>query len=186
LLLRKAAPIILLVILVFNMVGYRAWFYFAERQLDAAMETRLDKSQYDENDLISVTVPLDNPYQLDQPTFVRVDGEISFQGQTFKYVKCKVSNGNLILLCLPDAHKTVLKKAKTDYGNNLNDLTGNGKSSQRNNLQKNFNGNDYICQCANLPMCQCANDAAVKNGSPTIYFSDPHIAIPGKPPRFTA
>jgi hypothetical protein len=184
--LRKTAPIILLVILIFNMVGYRAWFYYAEKQSDAVMEARLDKSQYDENDLISLTVPLDNPYQLDQTSFIRVDGEISFQGQTFKYVKRKVSNGNLILLCIPDAYKTVLKKAKTDYGNNLNGLAGNGKSSQRNGLQKNFNGNDYICQCANLPMCQCANDAPVENSSLTIYFSDPYIAAPGKPPRFTA
>ncbi|MEJ0081624.1 MAG: hypothetical protein WDM78_11920 [Puia sp.] len=32
-------------------------------------ESRLDKDQYDVNDLISINVPLDNPYQLEQKTF---------------------------------------------------------------------------------------------------------------------
>jgi len=170
----------------FNMVGYRAWFYFAEKQSDAAMEARLDKSQYNENDLISLTVPLDNPYQLEQASFIRVDGEISFQGQTFKYVKRKVSNGNLILLCIPDVHKTVLKKAKTDYGNSVNAAAGSGKSSHRNEIQKNFNGYDYICQNAHLHTCIWNRNNSIQNSSLTIYISDPHIAAPGKPPRFTA
>jgi len=102
------------------MIGYRAWFYYAERKADIAMETRLDKDQYDENDLISITVPLDNPYQLEQRTYQRIDGEINFQGKNFKYVKRKVSDGKLILLCIPDARKMVLKKAKAEYGFQMN------------------------------------------------------------------
>jgi cbb3-type cytochrome oxidase subunit 3 len=184
LLLRKFASIILLIILLFNMVGYRAWFYYAEKKSDAAMEARLNKDQYDENELVSLTFPLNNPYQLEQKSFQRVDGEISFEGKTFKYVKRKVSNGNLILLCIPDARKMVLKKAKTDFSNASNDLNTNSKGSSRNNSQKNFSGNDYISDNfqINTPIPLYSYTLILNRVSQT-KLAAPYLATPGKPPQ---
>ena len=65
------------------MVGYRAWFYYAEQKADAAMESRLDKDQYNESELVALTIPLNNPYQIEQSGFERVNGEISFRGSTY-------------------------------------------------------------------------------------------------------
>jgi len=169
------------------MIGYRAWFYYAEKKADAVMDANLDNEQYNINDLISLTIPLDNPYQLEQKTFERVNGEVSYQGKTFRYVKRKVVDGNLIILCIRDDHKMVLKKAKTEYGNIANDFTGNGKNSSRSGLQKNSNGTDYIeHQYANLPICQCAKIDLTYFSSNSEFFSDPHISLPGKPPQFRA
>lgn len=168
------------------MVGYRAWFYFAEKKSDAAMQLSLDKDQYDEGDLISLTIPLDNPYQLEQMTFERINGEISFQGKTFRYVKRKIINGNLIILCIPDSHKMVLKKAKADYGNIANDLAGNDKSSSRRGTQKNFGGSDYLFQTTDLPTSPRVYSAPEYNSLNIISFSDPHISLPGKPPQHRA
>jgi hypothetical protein len=181
---RKIASVILLLLFLFNMVGYRAWFYYAEKQSDAVLEASLDNQQYNENDLVSLTVPLDNPYQLEQTNFERVNGEISFCGKTLKYVKRKVSNGNLILLCIPDMHKMVLKKAKSDYGNSVNDLAGSGKNSSKNNLQKNFNGNDYTEHTYNLQLCNLSGPCNIMQVDNRIaILKDPLIASMGKPPR---
>lgn len=183
---RKSASIILLLILLFNMIGYRAWFYYAEKKADAAMEARLDKDQYDENELVSLSIPLYNPYQLEQKTFERVNGEININGKTYKYVKRKVSDGNLILLCIADNHKTVLKKAKTEFGNGVNDLTGNSKGTGRTGSQKNFNASDYINQCGSVIVWECASSNLIHAAFFTDRFSDPHISSPGKPPEFRA
>jgi hypothetical protein len=168
------------------MVGYRAWFYYAEKKADAALEARLDKDQYNENDLLTITVPLNNPYLLDQNKFERVSGEISIQGKTFKYVHRKVSNGNLIIQCIPDAPKMVLKKANAEYGNNANGLAGSKKSSSRNNVLKNFGGNDYIEQRADMQMCNCANENSIRSQLGITLLADVYIASPGKPPQFRA
>jgi hypothetical protein len=168
------------------MIGYRTWFYYAERQSDAAMEARLDKNQYDENDLVSLSIPLDNPYLLEQKAFERVNGEISFQGKSFKYVKRRVSNGNLILICIPDAHKMVFKKVKTELGDMANDLQSPSKGSSKSGLQKSFNGSDYIDQFANVLMCRCANSFIIHSTFIEDLFTDPLMAPPGKPPRFMA
>jgi hypothetical protein len=182
--LRKSASIILLLILLFNMIGYRVWFYYAEQRADIAMESRLDKDQYDEHELISITVPLDNPYQLEQRSFQRINGEVNFGGRNLKYVKRKVSDGKLILLCIPDARKMVLKKAKTDYGNNTNDLTGNSKGSSRSGTQKSFSGNDYTSETFQLstsilPFFHTSTLNSVVNAKLVCT----HIPYQGKPPQ---
>jgi len=182
--LRKSAAIILLLILLFNIMGYRVWFYYAEQRADMAMESRLDKDQYDVNDLISITVPLDNPYQLEQRNFQRVDGEVNFQGKNFKYVKRKVSDGKLILLCIPDARKMVLKKGKAEYGNAANDLNGNSKGSPRSGSQKSFSGNDYTSETFQLstsilPFFHTSILVSVVNAKLVSQF----IPSRGKPPR---
>jgi hypothetical protein len=184
--LKKSATIFLLIILLFNMAGYRAWFYYAESKSDAAIESRLDNNQYDQNELVSITIPLDNPYQLEQKNFERVQGEFSFQGNTYKYVKRRISNNNLIILCIPDAHKTILKKAGSAFGNATNDFTGNGKGSSRSGTQKSFNGPDFISQCTNVQMCRCADATAQKHDFSIGYIPKVYLSIPGKPPKSLA
>lgn len=150
------------------------------------MEARFDKDQFNENELISFSFPLSNPYQIDQKTFERVDGEISFQGMTYKFVKRKVSDGNLILLCIPDNQKMLLKKAKNDFGNSANDLPNNGKS-QRSGSQKNFSGSDYTAPVYQLNIGLTAIDHNSVNTDFSIeILSDPHITSPGKPPQYRA
>ena len=184
LLLRKSAAIILLHILLFNMIGYRVWFYYAEQKADMAMESRLDKDQYDANDLISITVPLDNPYLLDQSNFQRIDGEINFQGKNLKYVKRKVSDGKLILLCIPDARKMVLKKGKAEYGNAANDLNGNSKGSSRSGTQKSFSGNDYISQSFNFSTSRHSDfQTSTLSEFVDSKLASAQVPAPGKPPQ---
>jgi hypothetical protein len=168
------------------MVGYRAWFYYAEKRSDAFMEARLDQEQYNENELILIKIALNNPYQVEQSSYERVNGDINFQGRNFKFVKRQISNGNLNLLCLPDNHKMVLKKAKSDFANAGNEMANTGKSSSRNGMQKNFSSNDYISECANVQMCKCANEEVIYNSLRSVRFSDPQIASPGKPPQSRA
>jgi hypothetical protein len=166
------------------MIGYRVWFYYAELKADMAMESRLDKDQYDTNDLISIIIPLDNPYQLEQRNFQRIDGEINFQGKNFKYVKRKVSDGKLILLCIPDARKMVLKKGKAEYGNAANDLNGNSRGSSRSGTQKSFSGNDYTSETFQLstsilPYFHTSILVNVVNEKLVTTY----LPSPGKPPK---
>jgi len=184
--LRKSAAIILLLILLFNIIGYRVWFYYAEQKADVAMESRLDKDQYNENDLISITVPLDNPYQLEQKNYQRIDGEFNFQGKNFKYVKRKVSDGKLILLCIPDARKMILKKAKAEYGNAANDLSGNSKGSSRSGTQKSFSGNEYTSETFQLSTSILPYPhTSILNGFINTKLVSEYIPTPGKPPQYS-
>lgn len=149
------------------------------------MEASLDKNEYNENDLITLRIPLNMPYQLEKSSFERVDGEISLGGKIYKYVKRKVSEGNLILLCLPDVHKMILKKVKTEYGNYANDIgsSSTNKESSHSNLPKNHSNSEYeaFLYSFSLPKVM-----AIKPGIHVFSASglpDCLLATPGKPPR---
>lgn len=184
--LRKYQSIALLLVLLFNVVGYRAWFYYVEMKADLAMETRLDNGQYDENKLIALSVSLDNPYQLEQKSFERVSGEICFEGKIFKYVKRRVFEGKLVVLCIPDDHRMALSNAKSAFGNAVNSLPNNRNTSPHSGFQKNIQGSDYINEWANGKTWQIAHESLEYYVMPLVGFSEPHIATPGKPPQSRA
>ncbi|RFM27153.1 hypothetical protein DXN05_16980 [Deminuibacter soli] len=110
--------------MLFNLFGYRLLFICLEQQHKVSLEASLDKNDYNNNDLFEIKIPLNIPYISDQQHFERVDGAITIAGKTYKYVKRKITNGELVLLCLPDAGKQRLDNAQKAFGAHANDLPG--------------------------------------------------------------
>ncbi len=122
---KKLTAILLLTLFVFNTIGYRLWTEYAQNKADLNFETKLDNGHYNEEDLISIKVPLNLPYQTNWKEFERVDGEISLNGKVYKYVKRKVYNDTLILVCISHQEKTKLQEKANDYFGKVNGLPGN-------------------------------------------------------------
>lgn len=123
---RSGAAIFLLVIQLFNMGGYRLFFNRLEQQTDIRLVERLDKAEYRDEDLVELKVPFPMPYQTNWPDFERYDGEITIDGLEYRYVKRKVWNDTLILLCIPHQGKIALNQAKNTYFSLLNDIDHKG------------------------------------------------------------
>ena len=128
---KKLAAISLLILLLFNFVGYRLLFYAMQKQADRELVTKLDNAVYDESELITITVPLTLPYLTNWKDFERTDGEIKLDGKIYHYVKQKVYEGQLILMCLPDEQKMHLENAKDDFFKLANELLSNSSSSKK-------------------------------------------------------
>lgn len=132
--LKKVAAILLIILFAFNLVGYRVFFYFAQRQSDKVLEANFDKDNFNENQLISVTITFPMPYQHNSEGFERCDGEIALNGKLYKFVKRKYADGNMTFLCLPDQNKMNLEDANNVVTSNLNDVQGNGKKSDHSKI----------------------------------------------------
>lgn len=128
----------MLALFLFNMGGYKIWFYVAQQKSNQQLELALDKDDYNPSELITIKVPLSLPYMSDQTSFERVDGEINIDGKIYKYVKRKIYNGELVLLCLPDKNKMRLLHAKDEFFKYANDLlnTPSKKSGNNSSLPK--------------------------------------------------
>lgn len=143
--LKKLAAILLIALFTFNLFGYRILFYVAQQQSDNNMGRALDRNEYDEKDLVTIKIPISIPYQVEQRDFDRVDGEINLNGRIYKFVKRKVCDGNLVLLCLPDQNKMHLQSAKDELAKYSNELQNSGSKKTDNSKStagKNFS-NDY-------------------------------------------
>lgn len=67
-------------------------------------------------------MPLHLPYMSNWSKYERIDGEIEFDGVHYNYVKRKVTNDTLYLLCLPNKTKSELYSSFYDYAEKVNDI----------------------------------------------------------------
>jgi hypothetical protein len=106
------------------------------------LETKLDHSDYDEAALIELRIPLNAPYLSGNSTdFERFDGEIEIDGIHYKYLKRKVVNDELVLLCLPNESKNRIHNSRVEFFKLVNDLNhpaSQGKEKNSSSTSKNF------------------------------------------------
>ena len=182
---KKLAAILLLFLFLFNLVGYRLWFNYAQQQLDKQLEASLDKHQYDAADLISIKVPLSMPYQVTQSNFERVDGEIKIEGKIYKYVERRIVNGEMELLCLPDQNKMQLQDAKNDFFKTTNDIAANNSEKKSDNAKTSIFKNltaDYDQQIAVYTIAMAVPSKNNHSSRKTYSLSSTPHTPPGQPP----
>lgn len=123
----KPVAILLLLIHIFNVGGYRFVFDKLEKNASVQLIDKLDNEEYSDDQLIEMKVPLPMPYQTNWASFERYNGEIQIEGVHYNYVKRKVWNDTLILLCIPNHDKMELNSAKEQFFSLVNDLDQKGK-----------------------------------------------------------
>jgi len=183
---RKAAAILLLALFVFNTVGYKLWIGVAMQQADIKLETALDNKDYNNEQLFTLKIPINLPYQNIAYGFERVNGEITVNGETYKYVQRKVANDTLYLQCIRNTEKINLQQKSNDYFGKINDVAGNnstkkmpGKSSQSAKFSLSDFTNDIApWKCVSFPFTTTAYSIQSFNNS-----SSAHLQRLIKPPE---
>jgi len=105
------------------------FFQYFIVQSDKELALRADKNQYNDDELTEIKMPLNLPYMTGSPGYERVDGAVTINGIYYNYVKRKVYNDTLYLMCLPNKDKTKLYSARNDYANKVHDTPVNGKNT---------------------------------------------------------
>jgi hypothetical protein len=157
-----------------------------QKRSDRLLEASLDKEDYDPNDLITIKVPLSLPYVTDGNDFQRVDGEIELGGRVYKFVKRKIFQGQLVLLCLPDDRKTHLNTAKEDFfktANNLSAIPDSKKQGNGNTASFRFLQGDYDDQRTGWISCTPENRIEYPSPSDQTRWPSPFYPVPGQPPE---
>ena len=183
---RKVAAILLLMLFVFNTIGYKLWFTIAMQNADTRLEAALDKNNFNEQDLFTLKIPINLPYQNTWANFERINGEITVNGETYMYVQRKVQNDTMYLQCIRHTEKINLQQKSNDYFGKVNGVAGNsdtkkmpGKSS---NLLK-FAVSDFTNDIPSWKHVSFITDQAVYTIKPLINNSAAHLQQLIKPPQ---
>ena len=144
---KRIAAILLMGILFFNWYGYKLLSSYLEDRADRRLEANLDEDRYDESQLISIKVPSSHlSYYNSNTRFERVDGQIEVGGVQYKYVKRRLYNDSLELLCIPNHDAMKLQTARNQFFQLVNDIqqhNGQSKKSNAHHTTKNFSPSDY-------------------------------------------
>ncbi|MEJ0081914.1 MAG: hypothetical protein WDM78_13420 [Puia sp.] len=140
---KRVVVILILVILLFNWVGYQLYTSIAENQANENLIAKLDKDDFSSSELISIKIPAPHlsGYE-NERSFERVNGQIEIQGIVYNYVKWRYVNGSIELLCIPNRQVNLLRSAKEDFFRLVSDIqTGQTKKdNQHSSSYKNLNG----------------------------------------------
>ncbi len=134
LLMKKFAAILLLFVFVFNLFGYRLFVSFMVSNANQSLEIALDNNNYSEENLISIKKPTNLPYYNNTKDFTRVYGEVEMNGVLYTYVKSRIYNDSLEMLCIPNTSKQQLLNSKDNFAAVVFDLQKdtNKKSGESN------------------------------------------------------
>jgi hypothetical protein len=170
--LKKLAAILLTLILLFNLFGYRMVIDLMQQKADTKLEARLDNSDYDDSQLIEIRVAMNMPYQQRYTDFERHYGEIEIDGKSYTYVKRKIEGDMLILKCIANQSKEELKTIKNNLAkaNSGADMDHSGSSSQQKSFAKNSLG-EYDDQFI-------TKQPIAANTLTASYFTDFDITMP--------
>lgn len=135
---KKIASALIISLLLFNWFGYNLVVNYLQHKSDTHLEALLDDNQYDDSQLIELKIPTHVPYQTSWASYERYDGEVEVNGTLYKYVKRKVANDTLYLMCIPNTKKMNLETARNDFFKNTNDLGQNNNSKSDNSKSPSF------------------------------------------------
>lgn len=105
-------------------------YTWLEKQSTAQLNNEIDKKTYNEQHLVEIKIPLNMPYIIDKE-FEVAYGEKEINGIQYQYVKRKISNNILYLLCLPNNIKSSLVTEKNNLEKD-NSQADNNKSDKKN------------------------------------------------------
>jgi hypothetical protein len=161
-----------------------------EASADVQLQTQLDDNNYDETELISLKIPVSHlSYYQNTPTFQSVNGKIDVGGMRYRYVKRRIYNDSLEVLCIPDAAAMKLKAAKNNFFASVNGLQHEGankKQSANANVSKDFSPEYYPTQGLLFIVSGLWSSRLKKHNEIFSPLSSAYARVPERPPRMAA
>ena len=111
---KRLLPILLLVLLAFNWLGYDLFVAMMNAHANRIAETNIEAGKFNPQQLIEIKVDLELPYTTDWTSFEKTKGTVSYQGVVYNFVERKYEKGQMIYRCLPNQRGTELQNAR-DY-----------------------------------------------------------------------
>jgi hypothetical protein len=184
---KKIAAALLILLFLFNWFGYNLVVNYLQQKSDLHLEALLDDNQYDDSQLIELKIPTHIPYQTSWASYERYDGEVEVNGVLYKYVKRKVSNDTLYLMCIPNTEKMDLEAARDDFFKNTNDLAQTNTTDKQGSKSVSFKSGmseyDPYSFAFNVDYFNKTPDNLYLTFQVISLLTSPHIS-PEQPPDF--
>ena len=114
----------------FNMIGHKLFFYYQIIEADSRIQARIESLNESEENLFTVKIPIRLPYHTDWKEFESVEGEMTYNNSTYRYVKRKVLRDTLILLCIEHREKSIIERNSDDFAKKVNEILPDGSQKQ--------------------------------------------------------
>jgi len=105
---------VLIVVFLFNVIGYYGIYMVMLHQANVAMGEKIVHNQFNENQTVTIKVPLTLPYPSADESYERAEGDFEYQGEFYKLVKQKHAKDTLYLVCVKSVEEKQAFKIFSD------------------------------------------------------------------------
>lgn len=112
---KRALSIVLLIIFLFNLVGYYGVHWVSLQYYHTETLRKLNANDYAGFETVMLRIPLTVPYPAASQDYERIDGAFEHQGGQYKLVKQKLENDTLYTLCIRDRLEEQLQNSLQDF-----------------------------------------------------------------------
>ena len=131
-------------IILFNLAGYRLLNDLMQDQASLQMEARVDQQQIEESQLITIKIPATHlSYYNSSALFESIAGQIDIGGTPYQYVKRRIHNDTVELVCIANQAARLLQQSRLDYFKLINDLDRTQKPGNHPGFAKSFLADPY-------------------------------------------
>lgn len=135
-----------LAVFLFNVIGYYAVYLGLRTHVNYVLQQRLDDEFYEEDELLTLRIPVTLPYQSDWHSFQRVEGDFEHNGKFYNLVKQKVERDTLTVVYIKDHQETSLFESLSEI---VHATTDTPMSKKAGKLIENFT-KDYLSTASEL------------------------------------
>jgi hypothetical protein len=183
-LLKKLIAILLLAIYLFNLAGYSLVFHYFIRQSEDKFAAQLDENKYRDAELVEISIPFNLPYTQNSSGFETLDGSVELNGVLYNYVKRRIYNDTLYIMCLSNQQRTQLIKEKSRYAGEANDFAAS-KKEKDSTAKKAGPSTEYNNTIAQYRFTLPGEAANRQNKNFAFFIPVAAIDTPEHPPQFT-
>lgn len=116
--LKKIVAIFLLLVLLFNSIGFYGLVFILSHQLEQELTSDLESDEYSGDGTVLVKIPCPFPYQVSVDGYQRADGEFESDGETYTLVKQKRVGDTLYVVLIKAYGRVRVDNSVTSFFKN--------------------------------------------------------------------
>jgi len=179
--LKKLTAILMMLLFLFNLIGYRLLIDHWKQESDNSLVSKIDNGDYSKESLVEVKLAAQLNYPRDMPAFERADGEIEVNGVFYRYVKMKWYNDTLTLLCVNNTEKASLQTKQHDYYQHTTDLPNS--SSKKDAAGSKVFATDYFFEDHQKDLVKVPSVSISYSSYTHLYAHAAHLRAIEQPPE---
>jgi hypothetical protein len=162
------------------MGGYILLQEYLTARSDRFMNELISQNLYNPNTLIELKIKQNVPGIREWDDFKNVSGQVQLKNACYNYVKLKVTQDTLFIMCVPNYEKTRLIKSNIIYAKQISDIPTDKKGQEASSKKAD---NKYDHPSLNINFFSFKDEPPVTVKPIYIHISDPLIATTGQPPE---
>jgi hypothetical protein len=126
---RKLISILFITLFLLNVLGYYGLFIGLHYQNSRLVNQQLDSENYNDEETLTIKMPITIPYATDSRDFERVTGEFEYHGEFYRLVKQRLTRDTLHIVCVKDSQSKRIHQALATYVKTFSDKPVDGQQN---------------------------------------------------------